>query len=160
MDTAPSTFARIRRAVFARHANPWSAWTRWVSTPLVLVPIWTRSGRHAAVVAAWFAVNPVVFPKPADHRAWSSRAVLGEELWISNRPRDAALGVNAAASAAGVIALLAARRHRLVPAATATAAQMALLLVYWELMARYFDRHQQSVSSSDPGSGGCPLCGT
>lgn len=73
--------------------------------------------------------------------------------------RDAALGVNAAASAAGAIALLAARRHRLVPAATATAAQMTLLLVYWELMARYFDRHQQSVSSSDPGSGGCPLCG-
>jgi hypothetical protein len=27
--------ARMRRAMFARHANPWSAWSRWTSTPLV-----------------------------------------------------------------------------------------------------------------------------
>ncbi|WP_275040990.1 hypothetical protein [Nocardiopsis valliformis] len=32
-------FARLRRAVFARHSNPWSAWTRWASIPLVLVPV-------------------------------------------------------------------------------------------------------------------------
>ncbi len=55
---------------------------------------------------------------------------------------DAALGVNAAVTGAGVVAVIAGRRHRLMPAGTATAAQMALLLVYRELMARYFDRHQ------------------
>ncbi|MGH8574093.1 MAG: DUF6653 family protein, partial [Gammaproteobacteria bacterium] len=31
----------LRRTVFARHSNPWSAWTRWASTPLFLVPVWT-----------------------------------------------------------------------------------------------------------------------
>lgn len=141
-------FARVRRAVFARHANPWSAWTRWASTPLVLVPVWTRRRSHAAAVAAWFALNPVVFPEPADNEAWASRAMLGEELWITDRPRDAALGVNAAATAAGVAALVAARRRRAAPAATATAAQMALLLAYWELMVRYLDRHQRHHSPS------------
>ncbi|GAA3739756.1 hypothetical protein HDA32_002736 [Spinactinospora alkalitolerans] len=150
MDTTPSgAFARLRRAVFARHANPWSAWTRWASTPLVLVPVWTRSWRHAAIVAAWFAVNPVVFAEPADDRAWASRAMLGEEQWLIDRPRDAALGVNAAVTAAGVVAVVAARRRRPVPAGAATAASMALLLVYWELMARYYGRHRQQQSASE-----------
>jgi hypothetical protein len=146
--TTSGAFARLRRAVFARHANPWSAWTRWATAPLVLLPVWTRRWKHAAVVATWFAINPVIFPKPADERAWATRAMLGEELWLIDRPRDAGLGVNAAASAAGVIAVVAARRRRPVPAAAATTAQMALLLVYWELMARYFDRHQQAGRSA------------
>jgi hypothetical protein len=135
--------ARVRRAIFARHCNPWSAWTRWATTPLLLVPAWTRRSGHGALVAVWFAVNPVVFGKPAHRRAWSTRAMLGEELWISRRPRDAAMLVSAVTSAAAVTALVAARRHRPVPAAIATVVQMALTLVYWEQMVRYFDRRQQ-----------------
>lgn len=41
-------FAGPTHMVFARHSNPWSAWTRWLSTPLVLVPLWTRRWSHAA----------------------------------------------------------------------------------------------------------------
>ncbi|SDK63114.1 hypothetical protein SAMN04487820_11087 [Actinopolyspora mzabensis] len=139
--------ARLRRAVFARHANPWSAWSRWASTPLLLLPMWTRRRSHAAVVGVWFALNPVVFPEPADEHAWATRAMLGEEQWITDRPRDAALGVNIAATVAGLIALVAARRRRPVPAGTATAAQLVLLLGYWELMNRYLDRHRRRNAS-------------
>ena len=53
---------------------------------------------HAVWIALWLTVNPLVFGKPAHHRAWSTRAMLGEELWISRRPRDAAMVVSAAAS--------------------------------------------------------------
>jgi hypothetical protein len=95
------------------------------------------------LIALWFAVNPFVFGKPAHHRAWSTRAMLGEELWISRRPRDAALLVSALTSAAALTAIIAARRHRPVPAAIATAVQMALTLVYWRQMVRYFDRQAQ-----------------
>ncbi|RZQ64900.1 hypothetical protein EWH70_06670 [Amycolatopsis suaedae] len=133
----------MRRAGFARHANPWSAWTRWASAPLVLLPVWTRKWSHAAAVAAWFAVNPVIFGKPAHYRAWSSRAMLGEEQWLIDRPRDAALAVNVAASVAGAAAVAAAWRRRPVAAAAATTAQMALLLVYWEQMVRYLDRQDR-----------------
>ena len=142
----PSRFAEVRHMVFARHSNPWSAWTRWLSTPLVLVPLWTRRRSHAAILGAWMAANPVIFPRPADEHAWATRAVLGEELWITERPRDAALVVNAAATLAGVIALLAARRHRAAGAAGATAVAMALLLVYWRLMADHYDREQSTNS--------------
>jgi hypothetical protein len=83
----------------------------------------------------------VVFPKVTDERNWATRAMLGEELWITRRLKDAATVLSAVTSAAAVIAIVAARRHRLVPAAAATAVQMALTLVYWEQMVRYLDRH-------------------
>jgi len=140
--TTVRRFADLKHDVFARHSNPWSAWTRWLSTPLVLVPAWTRRWSHAAIVGAWMAANPVIFPKPADEHAWSTRVVLGEELWITERPRDTAMAVNAAATLAGITALIAARRRRAAPAAGATAVMMALLLVYWRLMADYYSRHR------------------
>ncbi|WP_179963696.1 DUF6653 family protein [Mycobacterium marseillense] len=135
--------ARVRRAVFARHCHPWSAWTRWASTPLILVPPWTRKRSHAVWIALWLAVNPFVFGKPAHHRAWSTRAMLGEELWISRRPRDAATVVSGATSAAALGAVLAARRHRLRPALSAVAVQMGLTLVYWHQMVQYLERQSR-----------------
>ena len=128
--------------MFIRHSNPWSAWTRWASTPLVLIPVWTRRRSHAALVAGWLTVNPVLFAKPADNRAWATRAMLGEERWILDRPHDVSMVLSAATSAVAAFALIAARRHRLRATVIATGAQMALTLVYWELMARSFDRRQ------------------
>lgn len=139
-----SRVAGLRRAMFARHANPWSAWTRWATTPLVVVPVWTRRWSHAAAVAVWFAVNPVIFPEPAHRRAWSTRAILGEERWSADRPRDAGLVLNAVASVALSAALVAARRRRLRPTVAATALAMAVTLGYWALMVRYYDRRAGS----------------
>lgn len=133
--------AHVRRAIFARHANPWSAWTRWASTPLVLLPVWTRRRSHAVVVGAWLAVNPVAFPKVTEKENWATRAMLGEELWITNRPRDAAAALSALTSLVAIVAIAAARHRRPVLTAAATAAQMALTLVYWQQMVRYLDRH-------------------
>jgi uncharacterized protein DUF6653 len=137
-----SRIALVRRAVFARHANPWSAWTRWASTPLVLVPVWTRRQSHAVVIGVWLAANPIVFRKVTNERSWATRAMLGEELWITRRPKDSATALSVLTSVVAVIALVAARRHRLVPAAAASAVQMALTLVYWEQMVQYLDRHR------------------
>lgn len=66
--------------------------------------------------------------------------MLGEEQWISRRPRDAAMLVSAATSAAALAAMLAARRHRMRPALIAITVQMALTLVYWQEMVRYLER--------------------
>jgi hypothetical protein len=83
----------------------------------------------------------VVFGKPAHERAWATRAVLGEEQWIAVRPMDTAMAVDIAATAAGLVAMVAARRHRAVPAVAATALEMGLLMAYWELMVRYYERN-------------------
>lgn len=134
--------ARLRRAVFAHHANPWSAWSRWASTPLVLLPVWTRRRSHALMAAAWFAANPLIFPKVSDERSWATRAMLGEELWISRRPRDGAAALSGMTSLVAIVALVAARRRRAAPAVVATALQMALTLVYWRQMVRYLEQHR------------------
>ena len=139
--------------MFARHSNPLSAWSRWASAPLVLVPVWTRRPRDAALVATWLTLNPLVYPKPADNRAWATRAILGEEMWATDRPRDAALIVTGLTSLAAVGAIVASARRRRVPAAVACAAQMALTLVYWELMVRYWDRYRISAAASASSTG-------
>jgi len=63
---------------------------------------------------------------------------------FTGRPGDAATAVSALTSAVSLGAVIAARRHQLVPAAIATAVQMALTLVYWEQMVRYFDRRPRA----------------
>ncbi|OBH98064.1 hypothetical protein A5678_23260 [Mycobacterium sp. E2733] len=110
---------------------------------MILVPPWTRRWNHAAWIGLWLAVNPFVFGKPAHERAWSTRAMLGEELWISRRPRDAAMVVSALTSVAAIGAVVAARRRRPLPAAAAVTVQMALTLVYWEQMVRYLERERR-----------------
>jgi hypothetical protein len=134
--------ARARRAMFARHAHPWSAWSRWASAPLVLLPVWTRRRSHALITTIWFALNPVIFPKVRDERSWATRAILGEELWITSPTKDTAMALSVVTSIIAVVALIAARRHRAVPAAIATVTQMALTLTYWHQMVRYLERHR------------------
>ena len=78
----------------------------------MLVPVWRRSRRDAALVGLWMAVNPVVFNKPVHDRAWATRAVLGEEQWIAERPMDTAMAVNVAATTALLGAMVAAHQRR------------------------------------------------
>jgi hypothetical protein len=113
-------------------------------------------GEHTAGVAAgmdaasqpWVVGRDLVraqsdsFPEISDERDWATRAMLGEELWITHRPKDGATVLSVVASLLAVVALVAARRHRALPAAVTTAAQMALTLVYWQQMVRYLDRHR------------------
>jgi pyrroline-5-carboxylate reductase len=108
----------------------------------MLVPVWRRSWRDAALVGVWMALNPVVFGKPAHERAWATRAVLGEEHWVAERPMDTAMAVDVAATVAGLVAMVAAGQRRAMPAAAATAFEMGLLMAYWQLMARYYDRNE------------------
>ncbi|GAB3505361.1 DUF6653 family protein [Amycolatopsis cihanbeyliensis] len=139
----PGTVAALRGKVFARHSNPWSAWTRWLTTPLVLVPVWTRKWSHAGIVAAWMVANAVAFPPPKHERAFATRAMLGEELWITERPKDAAMLVSAGSSVLLLAALIAARRHKAGAAAGAAGGSMALTMYYWKQMVAY--REQSST---------------
>jgi hypothetical protein len=120
----------------------------------MLVPVWRRSWRDAALVGLWMAVNPIVFGKPAHERAWATRAILGEERWIAERPMDTAMAVDVAATAAGLAALVTARQRRAMPTTVATALEMGLLLTYWELMTRYYERNGAVFASADHALGG------
>ncbi|MGE0794269.1 MAG: DUF6653 family protein [Acidimicrobiia bacterium] len=134
-----STGSQFKRWVFSRHSHPWSAWSRWATTPLLLLPVWNRSARQGAVVAAWFALNPVVFPPPRDDAAYSTRAILGEERWLEERPVSRALAIDCVATAALLVAVDSARRHRRWPMTVATLGTMSAVLWYWREMVRFYD---------------------
>lgn len=86
-------------------------------------------------------MNPVIFPEPAGPPVWATKAILGEELWLTDHPRDVAVAVDAAATGAVLVGLFGAWHRRPITAAVGTGAAMVLLLGYWELMARYYDTH-------------------
>lgn len=75
-------------AVWQRHANPWSVWTRVPILPLLCLAIWARAWIGwwclipVAMLVAWTWINPRAFPPPARTDSWASRAVLGERIWL------------------------------------------------------------------------------
>ncbi len=77
---------------WARHANPFSVWTRILTPlPLLILAVWSRvwigHGAWAAVgiVALWVWLNPRLFPAPAHFDSWAARGVLGERLFLRHR---------------------------------------------------------------------------
>lgn len=73
---------------WARHANPWSVWTRYTALPLLVLAIWSRawlgwwSMLPLALAVLWMWLNPRFFPVPASTDNWASKAVLGERVWM------------------------------------------------------------------------------
>jgi hypothetical protein len=79
---------------WARHANPWSGWTRYLTAgPALILAIWSRVWIGWWALAAiglailWIFLNPRFFPPARDDRAWMSRGVLGERLWTERDKR-------------------------------------------------------------------------
>jgi hypothetical protein len=99
---------------WARHANPWSVYTRIPIPVLLAAAVWTRSRigwrslAPVAVVCAWAVANPRAFPPPRSLDSWASRGVLGETVWGKRtetplpRHQRVAPNVLAAVSALGV----------------------------------------------------------
>lgn len=117
--------SRLADTVWRRHANPLSIWTRLLSTPLLYLPFWNRCWKQGLGVAAWFAVNPVLFPEPEDPDAWGPRAIRGERQWARERPHDASFAVQSAGAVAASAGLYSAYKRRLAPTAGSAVVVMA-----------------------------------
>jgi hypothetical protein len=84
---------RLDDAGWARHANPWSVWTRVAIWPVLVVALWSIhwigwwAALPLALIAVWAFVNPRAFPPPASTRSWASRAVLGERIYLARNER-------------------------------------------------------------------------
>ena len=77
---------------WARHASPWSVWTRVLSLPPLLAAIWSHAwlGWWAVVpigiIVLWLWLNPRLFAPPEHTDTWASKATFGERVWL-NRAR-------------------------------------------------------------------------
>ncbi len=80
-------------AAWARHANPWSVYTRIPILGLLALAIWSRVWigwwclLPVLAVVTWTFVNPRAFPPPASLDNWASRGVMGERLWLARKSR-------------------------------------------------------------------------
>lgn len=78
-------------AVWERHANPASGWSRVPVLPLLALAIWSRtwiewwSVLPIALTVIWIWFNPRVFPVPASTDYWMSKGVLGERVWLNRK---------------------------------------------------------------------------
>jgi hypothetical protein len=137
MASEDGSYARM----FQRHAHPVSAWSRLLSAPVLLVPLWTRRWWLYVPIGAWFAVNPVMTPPAHDTSSFATRAILGEESWTrdpTSEPR--VLALTGAATASLVGAMVASYQHKKLAAVTGMGSVVALTLWQWNLWADRFTR--------------------
>jgi hypothetical protein len=71
--------------------------------------------------------------------------MLGEEMWVAERPLDRAMAVNAGASAIGIGGVVASLKRRLLPTALYAVFEVALLLLYWKLMTEYYEEQRKDL---------------
>ncbi|SOC57075.1 DUF6653 family protein [Ornithinimicrobium cerasi] len=137
MATEQSSYTRL----FQRHAHPFSAWSRLLSAPLLLVPLWNRRWGLYVPIGAWFALNPVMTPPARDMSSFATRAILGEESWTRDPTSEPlTLALSGLASASLVGAMVASHQHRKTAAVAGTGVFMALTLCQWKLWADRFTR--------------------
>ena len=76
-------------ATWARHASPWSVWTRVPILPLLALAVWSRLWLGwwclvpIAALAIWTYFNPRAFPPPSTTNTWASKATFGERVWLN-----------------------------------------------------------------------------
>jgi hypothetical protein len=146
-----SRLDRLADAVWQRHANPLSGWSRVVVLPVLMYGIYSRRPRVVAAALGFTLVNPVLFSPPEDADAWMTRVVLGERMYYRNRegrrPVEALNYVNGPLTAAAVYA---AYRRRPGRTALFTALSMASKLLFVGYVARYYERNRERYPEDVP----------
>lgn len=81
----------MNEASWARHANPWSGYSRFTVLPLLVLAIWSRDwiGWAAAPLVllclAWAWINPRAFAPPRSVEAWVTKGVFGERVFLNRK---------------------------------------------------------------------------
>jgi hypothetical protein len=142
---------RLADAVWVRHANPKSGWSRVAVLPVLVYGIYARRPRLVAAAVAFSVVNPVLFRPPADADAWMTRVVLGERLYYRHRegrrPLDLLNYANGLLTASAVYSAV---RRRPVRTALFTALGMAAKLLFVAVVARYYEANRDAYPEDVP----------
>lgn len=105
-------------AAWARHANPWSVWTRFTVLPMLILTIWSRVWLGwwclipVTIAVGWMWLNPRIFTQPNSTNNWASKVVLGERVWLNRdnipvpKHHQRVPNILSAVSASGIIFLI------------------------------------------------------
>lgn len=76
---------------WARHANPWSVYSRFSSLPLIALAIWSRDWLGwwfllpLMLALAWTWINPRLFSPPERTDTWAARGTYGERVFLNRK---------------------------------------------------------------------------
>lgn len=141
---AVACFFRMSDEAWARHANPWSVYTRFAAIPAAILAIWSRAWISwwalvpIGLVVVWLRVNPHVFPRVDDPRSWAAKGIYGEKLWLQTESRQLPAGYLAvlrwlAVPALAGFALLAWGLVQLSPWPTVFGATLIIIAQLWRI---------------------------
>ena len=86
---ASERLMKMDDAAWARHANPWSVFSRMSVLPLITLAIWSRvwlgwgALLPVLLVLTWTWWNPRAFTPPASTDNWASRGTFGERVFLN-----------------------------------------------------------------------------
>lgn len=131
----------VDRFFWSRHENPGSVWTLVGAYPMLVLSVYRRDRRLLVGTLLFVAVNPLLFSPPADDRAWATRVVRGERVWLdrglrSSRP-ETAFAVLAAPVYLYTLGAAAARRP--VRTALGTVVSVVVMLAFFDRMVRLYE---------------------
>lgn len=113
----------MNEEAWARHANPWSVWSRLTVLPVLIVAFWSRAWLEwwallpIVLAILWTWQNPRLFTPPRSTDNWASKAVLGERVWLNRKEVPVP------------------ERHRTVPNVLSTVGAVGMLFVIWGVAA-------------------------
>ena len=76
---------------WARHANPWSVYSRIIGGTFVFFALWSGfwlgwlACFPIGAVLFWLWLNPRLFPAPLTTDSWASKGVLGERVFLGRK---------------------------------------------------------------------------
>lgn len=103
--------------VWARHANPWSVYSRMTILPLMALAVWSRVWLDwwalvpVAACLVWTWINPRLFTQPSRTGGWAAEGTFGERLFMEQPADDVpahhrrAVAILTAANVAGAVLL-------------------------------------------------------
>lgn len=80
---------KMDERTWAKHANPWSVWTRFTCLPAITLAIWSRQWLEIWFVVPltaallWTWLNPRIFAAPEFFDSWASKVTFGERVWLN-----------------------------------------------------------------------------
>lgn len=70
--------------MWKRYANPWGAWTRLLTYPLIVLAFWHESYFWVILLLAYLVFSPGLFP-PFRKEGWITQATMGEYLYLRHK---------------------------------------------------------------------------
>lgn len=75
----------MKPQTWKRHSNPWSGWTRFLIIFVLAPALWQKAWVLIVSLIVYTIINPILFSPPSHNKAWMSRAVLGEQLYLKSK---------------------------------------------------------------------------